>query len=52
MNTMNDNGTRMMKMMRKLSFLMDEAVWQFALVCVIITALVDAGMRAGGSAIV
>jgi hypothetical protein len=51
MNTMN-NGNRMMKMARKLSFLMDEAVWQFALVAVVVTGLVDAAMRAGGSSIV
>ena len=31
-----DNGNRMMKMMRKLSFLMDEAVWQFALVMIML----------------
>jgi hypothetical protein len=51
MNTMN-NGNRVMKMVRKLSFLMDEAVWQFALVAVVVTALVDAAMRTGGSSIV
>jgi hypothetical protein len=51
MNTMN-NGNRMMKMVRKLSFLMDEAVWQFALVGVVVTGLVEAAMRAGGASIV
>jgi hypothetical protein len=51
MNTMN-NGNRMMKMIRKLSFLMDEAVWQFALCGVVVTGLVHAAIRAGGSSIV
>ena len=51
MNTMN-NGNRVMKMMRKLSFLMDEAVWQFALCGVVVTALVESVMRAGGASIV
>ena len=51
MNTMN-NGNRVMNMMRKLSFLMDETVWQFALCGVIFTAIVDAAMRAGGTSLV
>jgi hypothetical protein len=50
MNTMNSNPG--MKMVRKLSFLMDEAVWQFALVAVIAVAMIDAvvGMGGGGMA--
>jgi hypothetical protein len=45
------NSNPGMKMFRKLSFLMDEAVWQFALVGVIATALIDAAMSMGGSSI-
>jgi hypothetical protein len=51
MNTMN-NGNPMMNMIRKLSFLMDEAVWQFALCGVVVTGLVEAAMRTGGASIV
>jgi hypothetical protein len=49
MNT--NNGNPGMKMVRKLSFLVDEAVWHFALVAVVVAVIVDGAMRMGGGSI-
>ena len=51
MNT--NNGTRNMAKMifRKLSILMDETVWQFALVGVMIAAMVNGVLSIGGGTI-
>lgn len=53
MNGMNDNGKRNQgnKFVRKFAFLMDEAVWQLALVGVVIAALVDGALSIGGGGI-
>ena len=50
MNTMN-SGNRVMKMIRKLSFLADEAVWHLALAGVIVAAVVDGVLSIGGGTI-
>ncbi len=40
-----------MNMRRKLSFLVDEAVWQFVLVSVVVIAMVDGALSMGGGTI-
>ena len=42
-------GTPGMNMVRKLSFLVDEALWQFALTGVVVAVIVHGAMRMGGS---
>lgn len=53
MNRMNDNGKRNQgnKFFRKLSFLMDEAVWQLALVGVVVATVIDGVLSIGGGTI-
>lgn len=50
MNGMMDNGKRNAgnKIFRKLAFLKNEAVWQLALVGVVLVALVDGALQLGG----
>jgi hypothetical protein len=55
MNTTTNNGKGIRNVaktiFRKLSVLMDEAVWQFALVGVIAVAMVDGVLSIGGGTI-
>ena len=50
MNRMNDNGNRNVghKILGKFAFLKDEAVWQLALLGVVVMALVDGALQIGG----
>jgi hypothetical protein len=38
-------------MVRKLGFLMDEALWHFALVAVVVAVIVEGAVRMGGGSI-
>jgi hypothetical protein len=53
MNTTTHSSNRNMAktIFGKLSILMDEAVWQFALIVVVATAIVDGAMSMGGGSI-
>ncbi|HJR69049.1 MAG TPA: hypothetical protein VKA43_03340 [Gammaproteobacteria bacterium] len=56
MNTTTNNGKGARNVaktiFRKLSVLMDEAVWQLALVGVMVVAIVDGALSIGGGSIV
>ena len=52
MNATTDNGSRQVKsVFRKFSFFASEAVLQFALVIVVLVALVDGALSIGGGTI-
>jgi len=53
MNTNNGNGTRNLvkTIFRKLSIVMDETVWQFALVGVMVAAVVNGVLSIGSGTI-
>jgi hypothetical protein len=51
MNTNHGKPAQRQSIFRKLSFLADEAVWQLALVGVIVAAVVDGFLSIGGSTI-
>ncbi len=51
MNTTTNSKHISKTIFRKFSFLANEAVWQFALVTVIVVALVDGALSIGGSTI-
>jgi hypothetical protein len=51
MNTNQDKPAQRRSIFRKLSFLADEAVWQLALVGVIVAAVVDGVVSIGGGTI-
>jgi len=51
MNTNNGNRNLAKTIFRKLSILMDETVWQFALVGVMVAAIVNGVLSIGGGTI-
>jgi hypothetical protein len=53
MNATTDNGSRhrVKTVFRKFSFFASEAVWQFALVTVVLVALFDRALSIGGGTI-
>jgi len=55
MNTTTNNGNgirnKVQTIFRKLAILKDEAVWQFALVGVVVAALVNGALSIGGGTI-